>query len=219
MALGRGARAVLEFIATSQAYQSRAEILARDAEDKGYVYRGPRAKRLTAEQFVDAVWRLTGTTPAKIELKVPRAAPTAASVKKPVVEPLLATGIWSGDVAGGRARAVEFRDPDDGHVVRGAIPEVLPHLGIADPGILVRRGAHVGRGDGIPAVGRTSQRPGVDATGGATIAASLDHRIAMSFAVLGLNARTPVTVDDARPVATSFPGFVAMMETLGARRG
>jgi 3-phosphoshikimate 1-carboxyvinyltransferase len=54
--------------------------------------------------------------------------------------------------------------------------------------------------------------------GGATIAASLDHRIAMSFAVLGLNARAGVTVDDARPVATSFPGFVAMMESLGARR-
>jgi hypothetical protein len=32
-----------------------------------------RAKRLTAEQFVDAVWRLTGTTPSKIEPKVPRA--------------------------------------------------------------------------------------------------------------------------------------------------
>jgi 3-phosphoshikimate 1-carboxyvinyltransferase len=55
--------------------------------------------------------------------------------------------------------------------------------------------------------------------GGATIAASLDHRIAMSFAVLGLQARAAVTIDDARPVATSFPGFVAMMENLGARRG
>lgn len=98
-------KAVLEFIATSQAYQSRAEILSRDAEDKGYVYRGPRAKRLTAEQFVDAVWRLTGTTPAKIELKVPRAAPTAAAVKKPAVEPLLAAPIWSGDLAGGRLPA------------------------------------------------------------------------------------------------------------------
>ena len=54
--------------------------------------------------------------------------------------------------------------------------------------------------------------------GGATIAASLDHRIAMSFAVLGLHARAPVIVDDARPVATSFPGFVAMLESLGARR-
>ena len=59
---------------------------------------------------------------------------------------------------------------------------------------------------------------GAPIPGGATIAASLDHRIAMSFAVLGLNARSPVTVDDARPVATSFPGFVAMMESLGARR-
>lgn len=99
-------KAVLAFIATSQAYQSRAEVLARDAEDKGYVYRGPRAKRLTAEQFVDAVWRLTGTTPAKIELKVPRAAPSAATAKKPVVEPLGATPIWSGDIAGGRLPAV-----------------------------------------------------------------------------------------------------------------
>ncbi|MFZ4689636.1 MAG: 3-phosphoshikimate 1-carboxyvinyltransferase [Polymorphobacter sp.] len=52
--------------------------------------------------------------------------------------------------------------------------------------------------------------------GGATIAAHLDHRIAMSFAVLGLNSRTPVTIDDSRPIATSFPGFTAMMQTLGA---
>ena len=98
-------KAVLEFIATSQAYQSRAEILARDADDKGYVYRGPRAKRLTAEQFVDAVWRLTGTTPAKIELKVPRANPSVASAKKPIVEPLLAAPIWSNDIAKGRLPA------------------------------------------------------------------------------------------------------------------
>ncbi len=53
--------------------------------------------------------------------------------------------------------------------------------------------------------------------GGATIAAHLDHRIAMSFAVLGLNARAPITIDDSRPIATSFPGFVAMMQSLGAR--
>lgn len=98
-------KAVMEFIATSEAYQARAEILARDADDKTYVYRGPRAKRLTAEQFVDAVWRLTGTTPARIELKVPRVAPAAAGVRKPVVEPLLAAAIWSGDVAGGRVPA------------------------------------------------------------------------------------------------------------------
>ncbi|GGE13065.1 3-phosphoshikimate 1-carboxyvinyltransferase [Polymorphobacter glacialis] len=54
--------------------------------------------------------------------------------------------------------------------------------------------------------------------GGATVDAHLDHRIAMSFAILGLNARAPVTIDDARPIATSFPTFVAMMESLGATR-
>jgi 3-phosphoshikimate 1-carboxyvinyltransferase len=52
--------------------------------------------------------------------------------------------------------------------------------------------------------------------GGATIEARLDHRIAMSFAVLGLHTTAPVTIDDARPVATSFPTFVSMMESLGA---
>ncbi|WP_310475955.1 3-phosphoshikimate 1-carboxyvinyltransferase [Sandarakinorhabdus sp.] len=58
-------------------------------------------------------------------------------------------------------------------------------------------------------------RAGDPVPGGATIAARLDHRIAMSFAVLGLNVRQPVTIDDARPIATSFPTFVTMMERLG----
>ncbi|WP_138466785.1 3-phosphoshikimate 1-carboxyvinyltransferase [Poseidonocella sp. HB161398] len=52
--------------------------------------------------------------------------------------------------------------------------------------------------------------------GGATAAARLDHRIAMSFLCLGMAARQPVTVDDAGPVATSFPDFVPLMIGLGA---
>ncbi|ATE63002.1 3-phosphoshikimate 1-carboxyvinyltransferase [Rhizorhabdus dicambivorans] len=52
--------------------------------------------------------------------------------------------------------------------------------------------------------------------GGATIAARLDHRIAMSFAVAGLVAKAPVVIDDMSPVATSFPGFTALMTGLGA---
>ena len=52
--------------------------------------------------------------------------------------------------------------------------------------------------------------------GGATVAAQLDHRIAMSFLVLGLAAKAPVTVDDAAPIATSFPNFLALMTRLGA---
>ena len=52
--------------------------------------------------------------------------------------------------------------------------------------------------------------------GGALIATRLDHRIAMAFLVLGLAAREPVRIDDARPIATSFPDFVPLMTRLGA---
>ena len=52
--------------------------------------------------------------------------------------------------------------------------------------------------------------------GGARVEARLDHRIAMSFLCLGLAAREPVTVDDAGPIATSFPDFRRLMTALGA---
>jgi 3-phosphoshikimate 1-carboxyvinyltransferase len=48
------------------------------------------------------------------------------------------------------------------------------------------------------------------------IETQLDHRIAMAFLVLGLAAKQPVRIDDAAPIATSFPGFIAMMIGLGA---
>jgi 3-phosphoshikimate 1-carboxyvinyltransferase len=51
--------------------------------------------------------------------------------------------------------------------------------------------------------------------GGAQIASQLDHRIAMAFLVLGLAANQPVAIDDARPIATSFPGFVELINGLG----
>jgi 3-phosphoshikimate 1-carboxyvinyltransferase len=51
--------------------------------------------------------------------------------------------------------------------------------------------------------------------GGALIATQLDHRIAMAFLVLGLAARLPVRIDDSGPIATSFPGFLSLMDELG----
>ncbi len=48
------------------------------------------------------------------------------------------------------------------------------------------------------------------------IKTELDHRIAMSFLVLGLASERPVLIDDAAPIATSFPGFAEMMASLGA---
>ena len=52
--------------------------------------------------------------------------------------------------------------------------------------------------------------------GGATCATHLDHRIAMSFLVLGMAAQRPVGVDDASPILTSFPIFEPLMQGLGA---
>jgi 3-phosphoshikimate 1-carboxyvinyltransferase len=52
--------------------------------------------------------------------------------------------------------------------------------------------------------------------GGATVEAKMDHRIAMSFLVLGMSAGAPVAVDDATHIGTSFPGFVDLMTELGA---
>ena len=52
--------------------------------------------------------------------------------------------------------------------------------------------------------------------GGATCASHLDHRIAMSFLILGMAARNPVRVDDGGPIATSFPIFEPLMQALGA---
>ena len=66
--------------------------------------------------------------------------------------------------------------------------------------------------DGLVVHGR-----GPDAVrGGAAVRTHGDHRIAMSFLVLGLGAREAVTVDDAEMIATSFPDFAGFMRGLGA---
>ena len=52
--------------------------------------------------------------------------------------------------------------------------------------------------------------------GGAVCESRLDHRIAMSFLVLGLVSDQPVRVDDGAPIATSFPVFEPLMAALGA---
>jgi 3-phosphoshikimate 1-carboxyvinyltransferase len=53
--------------------------------------------------------------------------------------------------------------------------------------------------------------------GGAECASHLDHRIAMSFLILGMASKTPVRVDDGGPIATSFPIFEPLMRDLGAQ--
>jgi 3-phosphoshikimate 1-carboxyvinyltransferase len=52
--------------------------------------------------------------------------------------------------------------------------------------------------------------------GGGVVETHLDHRLAMSFLVMGLAAQQPVTVDDETMIATSFPTFRPLMAQLGA---
>ncbi len=76
----------LAFIASSQAYQSESVVTGDPVGEK--FFRGPVARKMTAEQFVDAVWTLTGTAPTATAPGLPRK--LAASS-----ETLSAQWIWS----------------------------------------------------------------------------------------------------------------------------
>ncbi|MDR6285965.1 3-phosphoshikimate 1-carboxyvinyltransferase [Methylopila jiangsuensis] len=80
------------------------------------------------------------------------------------------------------------------------------HAGLVANGVAARV-----EGDDLIVEGR-----GGVAGGGAPVRTHLDHRIAMSFLVMGLGADAPVTVDDATMIATSFPTFLPLMTGLGA---
>jgi 3-phosphoshikimate 1-carboxyvinyltransferase len=68
--------------------------------------------------------------------------------------------------------------------------------------------------EGLIIAGARDANHGV--AGGARVVTFGDHRIAMSFLVLGLAAERAVSVDEAGMIATSFPGFGALMSGLGA---
>lgn len=78
--------------------------------------------------------------------------------------------------------------------------------GLAACGVTVRSGEDWMEVDG------SDQAP----KGDCMIAVDLDHRIAMSFLVLGNASQNPVAIDDAAAIATSFPGFADLMNAVGA---
>lgn len=67
---GYDLKKAMAYIATSHAYQSRSVVTTEG--ESGPAFRGPLAKRMTAEQFVDAVWTITGTAPAAPHKSVKR---------------------------------------------------------------------------------------------------------------------------------------------------
>jgi hypothetical protein len=62
----------LRLICLSAAYQSKSESFEEAPQESNYVYQGPRPKRLTAEEFTDAIWQICGTAPGKIDAPVKR---------------------------------------------------------------------------------------------------------------------------------------------------
>jgi len=57
---------------------------------------------------------------------------------------------------------------------------------------------------------------GSGVAGGTEVLTHMDHRIAMSFLVMGLATRASIRVDDGSMIATSFPNFETLMQSLGA---
>jgi hypothetical protein len=106
---GYDLKKALAFIASSQAYQSQ-PVVIKEGEDLA-LFRGPLAKRMSAEQFVDAVWSLTGTAPAKTAAGIPRALPNKGGG-------LEARWIWSDATASSSAPG--------GHTITLGTEVVLP---------------------------------------------------------------------------------------------
>lgn len=69
------------------------------------------------------------------------------------------------------------------------------------------------KGDTLIVQGAGTAKP----KGGASVTTHFDHRIAMSFIVMGMASQLPVDVDDASAITTSFPGFSELMNDMGAR--
>lgn len=60
------------------------------------------------------------------------------------------------------------------------------------------------------------QGTGGNIRGGGYVETRMDHRLAMSASVLGLVARQQVHVDDTSFIDTSFPGYLSLMNSIGA---
>ncbi|MEN9672156.1 MAG: hypothetical protein RL553_421 [Planctomycetota bacterium] len=69
-------------IASSCVYQLKAATFAEEPAAENFVFNGPMLKRMTAEQFMDAVWLVTGTAPAKADAPLPKDIPLATGSAK-----------------------------------------------------------------------------------------------------------------------------------------
>jgi hypothetical protein len=61
---------LMEHIVTSQAYQARTARTAKEITGDEFVFSGPEVKRMSAEQFLDTIWQITRTAPARADAPV-----------------------------------------------------------------------------------------------------------------------------------------------------
>ncbi len=69
-------------ITSSRVYQLKAAVFAEEPAAENFVFNGPMLKRMTAEQFMDAVWLVTGTAPVKADAPLPKDIPLATGSGK-----------------------------------------------------------------------------------------------------------------------------------------
>jgi 3-phosphoshikimate 1-carboxyvinyltransferase len=139
-------------------------------------------------------------------------------------------------VADLRVRASELRGVDVPAARAPSMIDEYPILSVAAAfasGVTHMRGLHelrVKESDRLAAVAAGLASAGVrheivgddlvveggEVRGGGLVETHLDHRIAMSFLVMGLASAKPMRIDDCATIATSFPGFTALMAGLGA---
>jgi Protein of unknown function (DUF1549)/Protein of unknown function (DUF1553)/Planctomycete cytochrome C len=99
---GYDLKQTMALICKSQAYQSQSQVVGKSTDEHGFTFQGPRSKRLTAEQFIDAVWQITGTAPQKLDAAIVHSKldPKAANNFK-----LTAQWIWGDSAAKGATPA------------------------------------------------------------------------------------------------------------------
>ena len=105
---GYDLKQTIELICTSQAYQAQTLALDAAPDNVTFVFRGPRSRRMTAEQFLDSVWQITGAAPARpdalvvrMKRETPDARPGSNSAANPMPASLQAQWIWSYAASGG----------------------------------------------------------------------------------------------------------------------
>lgn len=86
---GHDLKELIAHIASSETYRGQLAPQADENQGETYVFRGPEVKRMTAEQFLDAIWMITGTAPEKVEAPVKVEVAAAGPVERQFVRAAL----------------------------------------------------------------------------------------------------------------------------------